>query len=158
ANVHMIPFFVVALMLCAPCAWRWRSFLRPEGRRSRMLCAAAVAALPLAPWAVRTVGPFLMLAVPALATLVPDGVTARFARRRAERPLMNLAVVATGFCVVASAIACSYAWRVDRRHWSPLPEASLQALDRCPDNLYNRYDEGGYLIWFAREHRVFLDG
>jgi hypothetical protein len=49
-------------------------------------------------------------------------------------------------------------WRVDRLQWSPLPEASLQALDRCPDNLYNRYDEGGYLIWFARNHRVFLDG
>ncbi len=38
--------------------------------------------------------------------------------------------------------------------WTPLPAQSLFALQRCPDNLYNRYDEGGYLIWFAPDHRV----
>jgi hypothetical protein len=43
-------------------------------------------------------------------------------------------------------------------NWSPLPAASLSALDRCEGNLYNRYDEGGYLIWFAPRHKVFLDG
>jgi hypothetical protein len=42
--------------------------------------------------------------------------------------------------------------------WTPLPEASLAALRTCRGNLYNRYDEGGYLIWFAPTHKVFLDG
>jgi len=35
---------------------------------------------------------------------------------------------------------------------------SLSALRACRGNLYNRYDEGGYLIWFAPDHKVFLDG
>ena len=29
---------------------------------------------------------------------------------------------------------------------------------RCRGNVYNRYDEGGYLIWFAPGRKVFLDG
>lgn len=31
-------------------------------------------------------------------------------------------------------------------------------LRTCPGKLYNRYDEGGYLIWFAPDRKVFLDG
>ena len=34
----------------------------------------------------------------------------------------------------------------------------MAALRTCRGNLYNRYDEGGDLIWFAPEHPVFLDG
>jgi hypothetical protein len=31
-------------------------------------------------------------------------------------------------------------------------------LEQCPENLYNRYDEGGPLLWFAPSRKVFLDG
>ena len=55
-------------------------------------------------------------------------------------------------------MAYAYATPVDRLRWAPLPDASLAALRTCHGNLYNRYDEGGYLIWFAAEHKVFLDG
>ena len=48
--------------------------------------------------------------------------------------------------------------QIDHLRWTPLPAGSLRALARCPGNLYNRYDEGGYLIWFAPEKPVFLDG
>ena len=27
----------------------------------------------------------------------------------------------------------------------------------CPDPLYNHYDQGGFLIWFLPERRVFVD-
>jgi hypothetical protein len=55
-------------------------------------------------------------------------------------------------------VVYAYAKPIDHLRWAPLPEASLAALRTCRGNLYNRYDEGGYLIWFAPEHKVFLDG
>jgi hypothetical protein len=55
-------------------------------------------------------------------------------------------------------VAGAYARPIDHMRWTPLPQASLSALASCRGNLYNRYDEGGYLIWFARGHKVFLDG
>ena len=39
-----------------------------------------------------------------------------------------------------------------------MPPGALTALAQCPDNLYNRYDEGGYLLWFAPDRKVFMDG
>jgi len=41
--------------------------------------------------------------------------------------------------------------------WRPLPQGALAAMDRCNGNLYNRFDEGGYLIWFAPDRKVFID-
>jgi hypothetical protein len=35
--------------------------------------------------------------------------------------------------------------------------AALAAVRACPERLYNRYDDGGYLIWFAPSRRVFVD-
>ena len=64
-------------------------------------------------------------------------------------------------CASAAAVTTlfvAYAGGASHLAWTPLPSASLAALDACPGNLYNRYDEGGYLIWFAPERKVFLDG
>ena len=36
-------------------------------------------------------------------------------------------------------------------------EDAIAALNACPERLYNRYDEGGFLIWFVRGQKVFLD-
>ena len=33
----------------------------------------------------------------------------------------------------------------------------IAAVRACPGPLYNRYNEGGYLIWFTRETPVFID-
>jgi hypothetical protein len=59
--------------------------------------------------------------------------------------------------LVAVVVVSSYVRRSDRLRWSPLPSASFQALDACRGNVYNRFDEGGYLIWFAPTRRVFID-
>jgi hypothetical protein len=60
--------------------------------------------------------------------------------------------------LVSGTVVYAYAKPLDHLRWTPLPEASLAALRTCRGNLYNRYDEGGYLIWFAPTHKVFLDG
>ena len=61
------------------------------------------------------------------------------------------------------ALAClafvTFAWRapLQRLGWDPLPREMTYAIQQCEGPLYNRYDEGGYLIWFAKERKVFMD-
>jgi hypothetical protein len=38
-----------------------------------------------------------------------------------------------------------------------MSSAVVAAIDACPGPLYNRYDDGGFLIWFAPGRPVFLD-
>jgi hypothetical protein len=54
-------------------------------------------------------------------------------------------------------VAWAYVNRIPKLRWAPVPEGALAALRDCPDNLYNRYDEGGYLLWFT-DRKVFMDG
>lgn len=156
-DMTMLPFWAVAIVFVAGLARQWRELVTQGNRRMRMLCLCALALLPLALSAVRNVGPFLMLAIPALSVLLPLDF-ARNPGRRRERPLLNAAIMSVASLTVVITIAYAYRFQIDRLRWTPLPQASLQALQRCPDNLYNRYDEGGYLIWFARDRLVFLDG
>ena len=60
--------------------------------------------------------------------------------------------------LVLGTIVYAYTRAIDHLHWAPMSNDSLSALRACRGNLYNRYDEGGYLIWFAPDHKVFLDG
>jgi hypothetical protein len=59
---------------------------------------------------------------------------------------------------VTATLVWAYRNEIPHLQWSPVPPAALVALGQCPDNLYNRYDEGGYLLWFAPDRKVFLDG
>jgi hypothetical protein len=156
-EVPLAPFWIIAIVFCALLLMRWRRLREPTSRHLAILCLPALVTLPLALSAVRNVGPFLMLAAPAVCGMMPR-IMALTGRRRQNRPILNL-VLMTSACF-AAAIVVGYAYRLQIRHlrWTPLPAASLLALQRCPDNLYNRYDEGGYLIWFAPSRRVFLDG
>jgi hypothetical protein len=113
--------------------------------------------MPLALTASRNVPPFLMAAVPALAALLPRDVL-RVRRMAAERPRLNLALAATATAGAVLVIVTAYARGAAHLAWRPLPDESLSALHSCSGNLYNRYDEGGYLIWFAPDKKVFLDG
>jgi hypothetical protein len=94
--------------------------------------------------------------VPAVAALMPQRDVAR--RSPAPRPRLNLALTACASATAVTTLVVAYAGGASHLAWTPLPPASLAALEACPGNLYNRYDEGGYLIWFAPGHKVFLDG
>jgi hypothetical protein len=158
--VALLPFWVSTAALVALAAVRWRTLLAdPAARRDGRItmCACALALVPLALTAVRNVPPFLMLAVPAIAALVPGFTTAATSISR-ERPRLNAAMAGAAAAIAALAVAGAYKSRLARFNWSPLPPASVSALHRCQGNVYNRYDEGGYLIWFAPGRKVFLDG
>jgi hypothetical protein len=159
----LIPFWLMAAALLALMVARsrdWRRNVRAPEAGDLTVCACALALLPLALTAERNVPSFLLLAVPAIAVLSrgrPAGDGGGPARA-AERPRLNGAIAVAAAVLVTGGVAYAYATPVDHLRWAPLPEASLAALRACHGNLYNRYDEGGYLIWFAADHKVFLDG
>jgi hypothetical protein len=162
----MAPFWIAAIAFVSLVALRGRQLIRDRAALQAghlTQCACALALLTPAVSAVRNVPPFLLAAVPAIAALA--GFTAPgtgtietsvAATTTAPRANVMLATVATAVALLV--VVLSYTHPPLRLHWDPLPASSIAALDRCPGNLYNRYDEGGYLIWFAPEHPVFLDG
>ena len=153
--IVMVPFWIVAGSLIVNMV-RYRHRVQMASPAQACLYATALILLPAAVSSVRHVGPFLMLAVPALTHLLP---VAKEARRTAEeRPALNVAIVAIATALVFGSLIWAYWSELPRLRWHPLPAGALAALDGCPGNLYNRYDEGGALLWFAPERRVFLDG
>jgi hypothetical protein len=159
ADPALIPFWLTLVALAGLLLTRggsvWRDpIARQQGHLT--LCACALALVPLALTAARNVPPFLMVAVPALAALMPP--RAGGVRRTPVRPRLNLALSAVASAAAVTTLFIAYARGASHLAWTPLPPASLAALDACPGNLYNRYDEGGYLIWFAPNRKVFLDG
>jgi hypothetical protein len=165
ATLSLIPFWLISVALVGLTFTRLRRLSRDVEacRRGYLtICACALGLLPLAFTAARNVPPFLLLAVPAIAALSTAGTSRSPGEdpvpARADRPRLNGAITAVAGILVCGAVAYAYATPIDHLHWAPLPQASLAALRTCRGNLYNRYDEGGDLIWFAPEHPVFLDG
>jgi hypothetical protein len=160
ASLSLLPFWVAVAALAGLTATRGRELLRdPIARRDGQItmCACALVLVPLALTAVRNVPPFLMLAVPALAALLPRR-SVLTASPSAHRPWLNGSIATAAVVLAAIVVTSAYVSRLARFHWTPLPAASIDALNGCHGNVYNRYDEGGYLIWFAPGRKVFLDG
>jgi hypothetical protein len=150
-----MPFWLLAgvLVVLTVRAQPWR-----VSSGSSVMIWSALAMLPLAVTSGRNVPPFVLLAVPAIAAMRDSLKPARRrASARIEHPLFNAGILVM-LSLVASATV-SYAWisEIPRLGWHPLPQPAIAALAACPDPLYNRYDEGGYLIWFVRGRKVFLD-
>lgn len=155
-DVRMLPFWIIAGAFGYGLV-RNRHRLRRSAPDEATVYACALALLPMALSAIRNVGPFLMIATPALTSLIrirpqSDGAV------QVERPLLNVAVMTTAALTVVVTLAWAYVNRIPRLRWAPVPPGALAALRQCPDNLYNRYDEGGYLLWFAPDRKVFMDG
>ena len=60
---------------------------------------------------------------------------------------------------MGAVLAVAAAWNqpVDRLGWRPIPREAIARIRACAGPLYNRYNEGGYLIWFVPEVPVFID-
>ena len=153
---HLAPFWLIAA------AFSWalvRAGMRARGGPppwNETVCACAVVLLPAGILSIRNVGPFLMVAVPALTSLLYNGVDDRSAAN--ERPALNLLLLASAGSLVLTVLFRSYALPAPRLKWQPVAPGALAAIEACRGNLYNRYDEGGYLLWFAPTRKVFIDG
>jgi hypothetical protein len=153
---NLLPFWIIAAAFCYG-LWRNRHRVRNLPGNEATLYACALVMLPLALSAIRNVGPFLMVAAPAMTTLVPLGRRSTIAAAE-ERTRLNAAIAAIAAAGVAAALAWAYTNRIPKLRWDPIPAGAIAALRQCPDNLYNRYDQGGYLLWLVPERRVYLDG
>jgi hypothetical protein len=151
-------FWVLALAFLALLVRR-RRVLRGAAWSDWVVVASALALLPLAFRSLRHIGPFLLLA-PAAATRL---LGADFRWRRTSRPAspdhpsVNAAIL--GVAAAAALVTIALAWRrpLTVLNWRPLPSGALEAVRACPGPLYNHYNEGGYLIWFLPERKVFMD-
>ena len=129
-----------------------------------LMVAAALVLLPLAIAAVRNAGLFALVAMPAASRLLGPDAWLRLPWRRAgasradaDRPALNLALLAGAGLTAAAFVAWSYASKAPMLGWHPIDERALAAVRACDGPLYNQYDEGGTLIWFAPEKPVFVD-
>lgn len=160
-----ISFWLGAVVLVVILARRWRGL---ESWSDRVVVAAALVMLPLAARAVRNIPPFFLLWAPAMSRLIgpsPTLALPAFLRRppptvrrtSPDHPRLNAALVIGAAGLAVGAVAVCWATSIERLGWRPVPPAVSAAIRACPGQLYNRYNEGGYLIWFVPEVPVFID-
>jgi len=154
-TLHLLPFWTLAVLFCYGLVSTWRARRRLTSGEA-VVCACALVLLPLSVMAIRNVGPFLMLAAPALTVLLP--LRRQPASAAHTRPLVNAGIAVIATIAVAIALAWAYAKPIPGLRWEPIPAGALRALPQCPGHLFNLYDQGGYLLWFAPGREVFLDG
>ena len=152
-----ITFWVLAAAFVALLIWRRRRLVGTTWTDA-VLFAAPLVILPLAFQAIRNTALFLMMAIPATSRLL--GADFRVGRARAtsvDRPRLQLALL-VGLSLF-EAIGVVWAWSIPfaKLGWHPLGAGVIAAVRGCPDPIYNRYYDGGYLIWFVPEKRVFVD-
>ena len=141
-DFRVLPFWLLAAAFVYG-LFRARATLRRARPDVATIYACAVVLLPMALSAIRSVGPFLMIATPALTWLFARSERAtEAAPARRERPMLNLAVAAVAAISVLVTITRAYSNQIPRLHWTPVPAGAIAAFPQCPDNLYNRYDEG----------------
>jgi hypothetical protein len=153
-----IGFWLVAIAFVV-LALRRRRQLAAAAWGDQALVAVALVILPLAMRAVRNISPFLLVAVPAASRLL--GAEFRLRRTAAaagsDRPRLNLGLLALVTLLEAGGVAAAWGISLPRLGWRPVSGDALAALRASPAPLFNRYNEGGFLIWFAREKPVFVD-
>ena len=147
------PFWVAAVVLIALTARHWRAL----DRDGAALIGSALALVPLAVESSRNIAPFLICVGPALSRLLPLAVTWMPQRTRRERSAVNLGLAATFSALSIAGIVFAWTKPLDRLNWTPVSGHVVQAVSACPGNLYNLYDNGGYLVWFVPARPVFID-
>ena len=148
-----LAFWVIAGALAAAVVVRRR--LLGE-RENAAIVFVAVALLPTALRYSRNITPFVLIAVPALSRLVLSADVSA-GTGRMERYRLNQALLAG--CAVMCIVAVIGSWRarVDRLQWDPMSQEVVEGIRSCPGRLYNRFDDGGYVIWFVPGVPVFVD-
>jgi hypothetical protein len=160
-----IGFWILAAAFVVLLVWRRRR-LAKAAWGDLVSVAAALVVLPLAARAVRNVAPFLLLAIPAASRLLGADFRLRLPGRpaatsrapgAADRPRLNAVLLAAFTLVELVGVSAAWAAQAPRLGWRPMSKAAIEAVASCPGPLYNRYYDGGYLIWFVPQQRVFVD-
>ena len=145
-------FWVLALGLVGFCWTRWRLL---DTTAKRALAASAIVLLPVAARSQRNIAAFALLAGPAVTHLLGSRATGGI---EASRPTRAAAwLLATSAAAAAALVLVAWQRPLDRLGWRPLTDGAVAAIEACPGRLYNGYADGGPIIWFVPEKKVFLD-
>lgn len=154
-------FWAAALAFVGLCLVRRRALAGGDWA-DWAVTAAAWALLPFAMRSLRNVGPFLTLATPAASRLLGPQLRLRLGGGTGpsspDHPAANLGLLVGVGLAALAIVPLVWANAAERLGWRPIGDGALAALRACPGRLYNQYDDGGTLIWFAPERPVFVDG
>lgn len=117
--------------------------------------AVAIALLPFAVRYVRVAPAFVLVALPVLADAWDRWRPP--ASRRDDSSVVNAVLAGVVVTGMLGWVATSYADRDPSLGWDPIGAPIVAAVSACPGPVYNRYDDGGYLEWFAPDVEVFVD-
>jgi hypothetical protein len=152
-DMSSLPFWLMAGALAGVAVVRTRR-LPDWDRADRLLVISSCVIGAGAIISIRNAPSFALLAAPAISRLV------YVSGMRRPRPLRR-----AGYAVVAVAVTMAFAivgfcWRDGGAAlgWRPISPPALNAIRNCPGPIYNEHGDGGTLIWFVPEHRVFVDG
>ena len=152
-NPADFPFWIMVGGL-AVLIWQRRGSLR--NWEPLFLTVASALTLALALRSTRNFGTFILCAVPTAGMLLANSgpqTASAFAAASRTRPVVFVASALISVAFIA------YAWwlPLPRLAWNPMSETMKNAIAACDGPLYNRYDEGGYIIWFLKGRPVFMD-
>jgi hypothetical protein len=106
----------------------------------------------------RNVAVFLLIAVPALAALLsPRARAASRASLAGEHVRINAAILGVAAAAAAAIVALGWMAPAPSLNWRPMSAEAARAVAACPPPLYNTYGDGGVLIWFVPQQKVFID-
>lgn len=150
-------FLAELLLLLVLVALRGRRWLQVGPRRweDAFLVLVALGLSLLGLRSVRHIALAAMTLGPALSRLAPTRPPP--VRSSSDRPGLNRALLAGMVVLAAAAIIHLFRLPHPRLGWKPMSPAAAAAVAACPDPLYNRYDDGGFLLWFVPGKKVFLD-
>jgi hypothetical protein len=154
-----IIFWLLALAFLA-LLYRRRHALRELSWGDVVLLTASLVTLALGARAIRNTCVFLLISIPAASRLL--GVDFRFRRGApgpagSDHPRLNLALLVAVSAVEVAGVL--FAWHVSYPGlgWQPISPGAVAAVRACPAQVFGRYNDGGPLIWFVPEKRVFSD-
>jgi hypothetical protein len=148
-----IGFWILVLALLIGLA-RSRGLEPQADRSTRLLVLMAVGLAVPAVTSTRNIPFFVLAVVPALSRLFPTRVSKR--RRTASLAAWGMLTVATVTAIVV--IMVKWTDGGVQLGWRPFTADARHAIERCRAPIYNGLYEGGQLIWFVPQHRVFVDG
>lgn len=153
ADVSSLPFWLMLSALVFGVTVRVRRIAEWE-RSDRLLvitsCVIGVAAI----LSIRNAPSFALLAAPAISRLTAVPKTRRVL------PLGRPGYAFVGAASVLALAVVGFMWRDGGTSlgWRPISPSALNAIRTCSQPMYNEYGDGGTLIWFVPEQRVFVDG
>jgi hypothetical protein len=151
-----IPFWLFSILLAGLSVGRAKQ-LWPSA--SWPMVATALVLIPSSLRYGRNIPLFLLLAVPAVTHLLMMKRSTPEPAHIARREHVSLNLLFAAACSLVAIVGVGYAWNtpIARLQWEPLPAGAISAVERCPERLYNRYDDGGFLLWFVPSKHVFVD-